>query len=51
MHAGTHPAAGNVSLCVTVGVPLHVRACKATIVPDLENGWIALKLGILIGTG
>ena len=37
MHVGTHPAM-YVS-CVTVGVRLHVRTCKATVVPDLENGW------------
>ena len=35
-HVGTP---GNVYLCVTVGVRLHVRTSKATIVPDLENGW------------
>ena len=32
MHVGFRHA------CVTVGVLLHVRRCKATIVPDLENG-------------
>ena len=37
-HAFRHPP-GNVFLCVTVGALLHVRACKAMVVPDLKNGW------------
>ena len=37
---GCWHAPGNVSLCVTVGVGMHVRTSKATVVPDLENGWI-----------
>ena len=37
-HACSHPP-GKVSLCVTVGVRLHVRTCEATVVPDLENDW------------
>ena len=37
-HAWRHPP-GNVFLCVTVGVRLHARMCKATVVSDLENGW------------
>ena len=36
MHVGTHPA---MYLCVTVGVRLYVRTCKATVVPDLKNSW------------
>ena len=38
LQACRHPP-GNVSLCVTIGVRLHVRTCKATVVSDLENGW------------
>ena len=36
IHVGTHPA---IHLCVTVGVRLQVRTCKATVVQDLENDW------------
>ena len=36
MHVGTHPA---IYICATVGMRLHVRTCKAMVVPDLENGW------------
>ena len=51
-----HPP-GNASLCVTVGVRLHVRTCKASNVPRARAmfhfsrtaGPIALKLGILMG--
>ena len=32
-----HPI-GNAYPCVTVGMLLHVRTCKATVVLDLENG-------------
>ena len=55
---GTNPPpAGNASLCVTVGVRLHVRTCKASNVPRARamfqisrtSGPIALKLGILMG--
>ena len=36
-HACRHPS-GDVVPCVTAGVLLHVRTCKATVVLDLENG-------------
>ena len=51
-HVCRHPP-GNVSQCVTtVGVQLHVHTCKATMLQISRTaGPIALKLGILIGTG
>ena len=51
LHACRYPP-GNARPCVTVGVLLHVRTCKKTVVLDLENAEsIALKLGILMRTG
>ena len=49
-HACRHPP-GNASLCVTVGIQLHVRTCKATMFQISRTAEpIALKLGILTGT-
>ena len=49
-HACGHPP-GNASLCVTVGVRLHVRTCKATMFQISRTaGPIALKVGILMGS-
>ena len=52
MYVGTHDPPSNVSLYVTVGVRLHVRTCKATMLQISRTGGpIALKFGTRLGTG